>query len=52
MKKIIIREKSFNVSDNNLLFWDKVLNNKWEKDTFNIFDRFLNMGTVYFDIGA
>lgn len=52
MKKIIIREKSFNVSDNNLLFWDKVLNNKWEKDTFNIFDRFLNKDTVYFDIGA
>jgi FkbM family methyltransferase len=52
MKKITIQNVSFNVNDNNLNFWNKVENNKWEKDTFSIFDRFLNEDTVYFDIGA
>jgi FkbM family methyltransferase len=50
--KITIGKISFNVSDNNLHFWDQVENNKWEKDTFAIFDSFLNEDTVYFDIGA
>jgi FkbM family methyltransferase len=52
MKKITIQKISFNVSDNNLQFWNKVENNKWEKDTFTIFDRFLNRDIIYFDIGA
>jgi len=52
MKKITIRKCSFNVSDNNLEFWGKVEKNTWERDTFNIFDRFIDSDTVYFDIGA
>jgi FkbM family methyltransferase len=52
MKKITIRKCSFNVSDNNLEFWGKVEMNTWERDTFNIFDRFIGSDTVYFDIGA
>jgi FkbM family methyltransferase len=52
MKKITINKLSFNVNDNNLIFWEKVNSNKWEKDTFIIFDRFLDGNTVYFDIGA
>jgi len=52
MKKITIRKYSFNVSENNLVFWDKVNMNSWEKDTFTIFDTFIDENTVYFDIGA
>lgn len=52
MKKITIQKLSFNVSDNNTDFWKKVENNKWERDTFTIFDRFLNKDTIFFDIGA
>lgn len=52
MKKIIINNLSFNVNYNNLIFWEKVNNNKWEKDTFIVFDRFLDGDTIYFDIGA
>jgi len=52
MKKITIRKCSFNVSENNLEFWAKVEKNTWERDTFNIFDRFIGSDTVYFDIGA
>jgi FkbM family methyltransferase len=52
MKKIAIKKISFNVGDNNLSFWNQVENIKWEKDTFTIFDRFLNRDTIFFDIGA
>jgi FkbM family methyltransferase len=52
MKRITIRKCAFNVSENNLEFWGKVEKNTWERDTFNIFDRFLDSETVYFDIGA
>ena len=52
MKKISINNISFLVNENNLEFWTKVENNKWETDTFGVFDRFLNKDTVYFDIGA
>ena len=52
MKKITIQEKSFNVSENNLDFWNHVEKHIWEKDTYTIFNRFLNSDIVYFDIGA
>lgn len=52
MKKITIKKISFYIDDNNLHFWNQVENNKWEQDTFKIFDRFLNGDTIYFDIGA
>jgi FkbM family methyltransferase len=52
MKRITINKLSFNVNENNLVFWKKVEDKKWETDTFTVFDRFLNKDTVYFDIGA
>ena len=43
---------AFRAGENNLEFWKKVNGNSWEKDTFRIFDRFIDTETVYFDIGA
>ncbi|MBI2653602.1 FkbM family methyltransferase [Candidatus Woesearchaeota archaeon] len=33
-------------------FWEKVQNNNWEKETYNIFDNFLDKNNSYIDIGA
>jgi FkbM family methyltransferase len=44
----------FNVEQNlnRMWVWDLILKNKWEEETFQIFDRFLNPSHTYLDIGA
>ena len=40
-----------NKTDPNFWFWENKYTN-WEKDTFDIFDKFLNKNKIFIDIGA
>ena len=52
MRKIRIRNKFFNVQNLHKDFWDNYESETWEKTTFDIFDRFLNSDTCFFDVGS
>lgn len=53
VKKVEKNSLSFKVTfTNNLSFWKDLEDNIWEPETFQVFDRFLNDETYYFDIGA
>lgn len=40
------------VVSQNIELWRKVGSDRWEPDTFSVFDRFIDSETVYLDIGA
>ena len=54
MSKITVNSTSFEVADTPVHenFWDQVSKNKWEPETFEILDRFVNSQSTYLDIGA
>jgi FkbM family methyltransferase len=63
MEKSFEEPNPINISKNNINFsvtsnpltqwiWNEMHQNKWEEETFKIFDRFLNAEHSYIDIGA
>jgi len=52
MREIKIRNKFFNVTNTHQDFWNHYEAETWEKSTFDIFDRFINVDTCFFDIGS
>lgn len=53
LKKVEFRGKSFLVEvTDKLWFWEDLESGKWESDTFDVFDRYLDKDTVFIDIGG
>lgn len=53
LKKVTFRDKSFQVEvTDKLWFWEELESGKWESDTFDVFDRFLDAQTVFLDVGG
>jgi len=53
LKEVTFRDRSFQVEvTDKLWFWEELESGKWESDTFDVFDRFLDKGTVFLDIGG
>jgi FkbM family methyltransferase len=50
---VSVREKIFYIDiAKHFSFWSDVTSGKWEPETFEIFDHFINKQTIYFDVGA
>lgn len=52
MRKINIRGKEFQVTENQNLFWDQVESGLWEPETFEVLEQFCKEGKTFVDIGA
>jgi FkbM family methyltransferase len=52
MRKVNIRGKEFQVTENQNLFWDKVEAGLWEPETFEVLEQFCKQGETFVDIGA
>ncbi|MCZ4407692.1 FkbM family methyltransferase [Cryomorphaceae bacterium 1068] len=53
LKEVSFRNRSFHVEvTDKLWFWEELESGKWESDTFDVFDRFLDKDTVFLDIGG
>jgi FkbM family methyltransferase len=53
LKKVSFRDRSFFVEvTDKLWFWEELESGKWESDTFDVFDRFLDKKTVFLDVGG
>ncbi len=53
LKEVSFRDRSFYVEvTDKLWFWEELESGKWESDTFDVFDRFLDKDTVFLDIGG
>lgn len=53
LKTVVFRDKSFRVEvTDKLWFWEELESGKWESDTFDVFDRFLDKETVFLDVGG
>lgn len=52
MRKINIRGKEFKVTEVQDRFWDEVESGKWEPETFDVLDTFIESGKTFIDIGA
>ena len=52
MRKVNIRGKEFQVTENQNLFWDKVEAGLWEPETFEVLDQFIEKDKTFIDIGA
>ncbi len=53
LKEVSFRDRSFYVEvTDKLWFWEELEAGKWESDTFDVFDRFLDKDTVFLDIGG
>jgi len=52
MRKIAIRNKSFNVEEGHEDFWEKFKSEIWEKTTLDIFDNYRDEDTCFLDIGS
>jgi hypothetical protein len=52
MRKVNIRGKEFQVTENQNLFWDQVEAGLWEPETFEVLEQFCKEGKTFVDIGA
>jgi FkbM family methyltransferase len=53
LKKVSFRDRFFYVEvTDKLWFWEELESGKWESDTFDVFDRFLDKKTVFLDVGG
>lgn len=52
MRKVNIRGKEFNVTENQQLFWDQVEAGLWEPETFDVLDELIQPRKTFIDIGA
>lgn len=53
LKKVAFRGKSFNIEvTDKLWFWEELESGKWESDTFDVFDRYLDNKTTFLDVGG
>lgn len=52
MRKVNIRGKEFQVTENQNLFWDQVESGLWEPETFEVLEQFCKQGETFVDIGA
>jgi len=53
LKQVSFRGKTFNVEvTDKLWFWEELESGKWESDTFDVFDRYLDESSVFLDVGG
>lgn len=53
LKQVAFRGKTFNVEvTDKLWFWEELESGKWESDTFDVFDQYLDENTVFLDVGG
>ncbi len=52
MKTITVHEIRINHPEIRTQFWEDVESGKWEPQTFNVFDKYIEKGKVFIDIGA
>lgn len=52
MRKVNLRGKEFQVTENQNLFWDQVEAGLWEPETFEVLEQFCKEGKTFVDIGA
>ena len=50
--ELVVRNQAFSVDDAHPEFWHLLKSDKWEPETLNVFDAYLDKDTVFVDVGA